>query len=124
MEGSARKYKVEKTESDSEGEPLIDDSFLREWVETEDRKEILDTKCDVNVLHAGSRDYNTVMCNGQNKKEQERNIEISNGEANARCMAKSSRDIDQLIEELCKNAPISEKAASLCMFKCPKCREN
>ncbi len=124
MENNAARYKVEETETDNgEGEQLIDDIFLREWTETVDLKEVLDSKSEVKYIDAGLKDCNTGTANHVIEKQLDQNVEKGTEEPKRSCNAKIASDIDQLIEGLFKNAPISEKATSLCRFKCPKCGE-
>ncbi len=93
----------------------IDDHFLRKWTEKEDLKhdhiftnsenEFQDSNKHLNIKQKQPDDW----VKG-NKKKVMTNPKV-----------KLAYDIDRLIEELCRDVPVSEKVINLCEFKCPKC---
>ncbi len=106
-----------KAEEDSH-----DDTFLRQWVEVEDLKEDF-LKTDDGELIKNEETLEEDQCNSNKERSKGHHDEDMRGKnGKLHYMKVQSCKIAKLAEELCKNAPVTEKAASFCRFKCPKCQ--
>ncbi len=91
--------------------PLISDSFLREWSETEDLKlpsssyksdSALKREEMFSKVNEHSKDSTVVVVKRKSLQEQQ---------------------VDLMVERLCRGATVSDQVENLCRFKCPKCEE-
>ncbi len=119
-----------------------DDNFLREWAETEERvikqeskpiaeaqvknlavdselSESEDPAHDVSSFNEESHETNTY---GKKDDRVSRFSLIALAKKiDIKRHRKSSRELDELIKSLCKDAVITGEVRSLCRFTCPKC---
>ncbi len=116
--------KVERIESDFGVESPLSDNFLQEWTESEDLKENFDTKIDIFSkvdLEDKSETKDGSACDVLGRKKTCNEDDEAFLPKGSESKKKPALTIDILIEGVCENAPVSEKATNLCSFKCPKC---
>ncbi len=91
----------------------IDDKFLRKWTEQDDGKwaignELYDCKDTLPIKIEQTEEFVNV-----NKIKAVTNLKVKH-------VNKLAKNTDKLIEELCRNFPVSEKLVNSCTFKSPR----
>ncbi len=110
-------YKEETEESEH-----LSDEFLRKWTEAEDVKKFIKVDQGDKEDKRGELKFR----NDATKKthnDTEKEIISSGSQLKKAKNQENTRSVDWLVKKLCEKAEVSERFASLCMFRCPQCNE-
>ncbi len=119
---------MDAIKQEADEKPLkTNDYWLKEWTELEevkaDLKELHDPALTSRVKEEGSDKIESVNSNehsGPLRKSS--SVEIPKARKSF-TGAELANQLDELIEKLCRGAPVSGRVSSLCTFKCLECAE-
>ncbi len=121
-----KSYQVdEKSNSDPrmkefvKSEKELDDISLRHWTEPCDSKyNLVLPESFTNKLSSDFKEEDYEVHSDEDNQDS-----VVTGKTRVKTIKKKYRSkIDQVLEELCKDAPVSEKIHKMCLFSCPDCK--